>query len=412
MPKKTILLLISGLGPGGAERIFHSLAVQLSRKHRVIECIYNLKDQVYPFATSEQVILTPKEANNAFQKAVFLLTRIYRLWKLKRRLKPDICISQLESCDYLNILTRQRHERTICLIQCSMIFNHDIRGYSAWLRKKVLMPITYQKAHAIVTVSWAIKQEFEIYFRVVPEKIHVIYNFADFDEVVHKSKEPLQQGLADIFENCHCFVTAGRLTAQKNQGALISVFSEIKRRSQIKVKLFILGDGELRDKLAALAIASNLAVYKAWDNGRPSADYDLFLLGFDSNPFKFFSRAKWFVFSSLWEGLPLVLVEAMAAGVPIISSDCPTGPADILTDVSPTLNFVKEPTHARFGILMPMIIRSDPKVIDQWCTEITSLCQNDETRRNYVQLIPQRVAEFTIERAIAKWDELLENCGK
>lgn len=408
--KKKILLLISGLGPGGAERIFHTLAVELSKNHQVIECVYNLKDQVYPFATKENYILTPKVATNLFQKLLFLILRIYRLWRLKRKLKPDVCISQLESSDYLNILTRQKRERAICLIQCSMAFNHDIGGISGWWRKKVLMPLTYRKADAIVAVSSAIKVEFQQYFDVAADRIHIIYNFINLDEVRLKSKESLEPAIEDILSRYYCFVTAGRLTAQKNQIALISVFSKLKERSGLDLKLIVLGDGELRQQLINEATGKGLKVYSVWEGKEISSANDIFFLGFDKNPFKYFAHAKWFVFSSLWEGLPLVLVEAMASGVPIISADCPTGPSDILAGISTSLRFVDTPVDAEFGVLMPMVQEPGKEaIINSWCDKIVALYHNDGVWESYREVQKERLAEFSTQYAMTQWNKLLES---
>jgi glycosyltransferase involved in cell wall biosynthesis len=336
--------------------------------------------------------------------------RIYRLWKLKRELRPDYCISQLESSDYLNVLTRCKDEKTICLIQCSMIFNHDIKGPSAWLRKKLLMPLTYKKADAIVSVSSAIKVEFEQYFGVNSSKIHIIYNFINLDEVVAKSKEPVNDSISAVFRNSYCFVTAGRLTAQKNQAALIVLLSGLKKRSEEgQFKLFILGDGELREQLITLAESYGLNVYTTWSGATISTAYDIFFMGFDKNPFKYFARAKWFIFSSLWEGLPLVLVEAMASGVPIISSDCPTGPADILGGPVTKLEFTSIPRDARFGVLMPMIPDSGSyNVVDSWCEKILSIYHNDQLRTKYIALLPGRLHEFSMNYAMNQWFKILQ----
>jgi glycosyltransferase involved in cell wall biosynthesis len=375
-----------------------------------VECVYNLDGQVYPFVSPENHVLTPKVAGNLYEKVVFLFQRIYRLWKLKRKLKPDYCISQLESSDYLNILTRQRGEKTICLIQCSMIFNRDISGISGWWRKNLLMPVTYRKADAIVPVSPAIQLEFEKYFHVSGKKIFPIYNFIDLEQVRQKSRETLEPWLDALLDQHYCFITAGRLTAQKNQMPLISVFAELKRRTGIPLKLLILGDGELRDPLILFAKEKGLTVYSAWDNPDPAIEHDVYFLGFNKNPFRYFARSKWFIFPSLWEGLPLVLVEAMASGVPIISADCPTGPADILNDGFSSLDFITQPVDAPYGVLMPMIpdIHAET-IIDVWCSKILTLYKQDEIRKKYIVKLPQRVKQFSTEFAIAQWIKILKN---
>jgi glycosyltransferase involved in cell wall biosynthesis len=108
---------------------------------------------------------------------------------------------------------------------------------------------------------------------------------------------------------------AGRLTAQKDFATLLSAFALAKERQPLR--LIILGEGELRDPLQALASELGVA---------PEVRFP----GFVENPYAFMSRSRVFVLSSAWEGFGLVLVEAMACGTPVVSTDCPAGPAEIL----------------------------------------------------------------------------------
>jgi glycosyltransferase involved in cell wall biosynthesis len=119
---------------------------------------------------------------------------------------------------------------------------------------------------------------------------------------------------------------AGRLTAQKDFPTLIRAFA-LARAAQ-PMRLILLGEGELREPLRALAADLGIA-----------AQVDL--PGFVENPYAFMSRAHVFVLSSAWEGFGLVLVEAMACGTPVVSTDCPAGPAEILMG-------------GRFGRLVPV----------------------------------------------------------
>jgi len=110
-------------------------------------------------------------------------------------------------------------------------------------------------------------------------------------------------------------LAVGRLTAQKDYPTLLRAFAKV--RSRRNCRLIILGEGELRDSLEALT--SQLGI----------AD-SVQLPGFADNPFAWMSKASLFVLSSAWEGLPNVLIQAMACGTPVVSTDCPSGPAEIL----------------------------------------------------------------------------------
>jgi len=163
-------------------------------------------------------------------------------------------------------------------------------------------------------------------------------------------------------------MAAGRMAPVKDFAALIRAFAVL--RKQRHARLLILGEGELRDDLERLA--SDLGV--AEDVGMP---------GFDPNPYALMSRAAVFVQSSQWEGLPSVLVEAMACGTPVVATDCPGGTREILDD-------------GRLGILVPT--GDDHAMADAILRTLDQPVQTNEMAR--------KVEEFTLERAVDTYLEL------
>jgi glycosyltransferase involved in cell wall biosynthesis len=112
-------------------------------------------------------------------------------------------------------------------------------------------------------------------------------------------------------------LAVGRFTEQKAFDVLIRAFALVSKNH--RVRLIILGEGEERPDLEALIREYAL-------------EEEISMPGFVTNPYSYMAHAAAFVLSSRWEGLPTVLVEAMALGVPIISTDCPSGPREILLD--------------------------------------------------------------------------------
>ncbi|MGD9299694.1 MAG: glycosyltransferase, partial [Thiohalocapsa sp.] len=119
---------------------------------------------------------------------------------------------------------------------------------------------------------------------------------------------------------------AGRLERQKDFPTLLRAFAAL--RGERRCRLVLLGEGAWRHRLTAEAAALGVAA-------------DLDLPGFQSNPYPFLARARVFVLSSAWEGSPNVLTEAMALGTPVVATDCPSGPREVLAD-------------GRFGRLVPV----------------------------------------------------------
>lgn len=188
-----------------------------------------------------------------------------------------------------------------------------------------LMRHTFSLAHAVVAPSKAAADDLARVTGIPRDRIQVIYNPVISDEIMAKSKELpdhpwlLQPGVPII-------VGMGRLTKQKDFPTLIRAFARMRER--IPSRLIIFGDGE--DRLALRNLCDELRL-RAWVD----------LPGFTANPYAILSRAALFVLSSRWEGLPGVLIEALACGTRVISTDCPSGPREILD-------------NGRFGQLCPV----------------------------------------------------------
>jgi len=174
--------------------------------------------------------------------------------------------------------------------------------------------LTLRLVDAIVAVSHGVAEDFARSFNIALRKIQVIYNPIVDEELLKKAEEPLdhpwfQKGEPPVI------LAAGRLHVQKDFPTLLRAFALVRR--EIPSRLVILGEGEKRKELEELA--QELGIREHLD-----------LPGFVENPYKYMKRAAVFVLSSQWEGLPTVLVEAMACGCPVVSTDCPSGPREIL----------------------------------------------------------------------------------
>jgi glycosyltransferase involved in cell wall biosynthesis len=147
---------------------------------------------------------------------------------------------------------------------------------------------------------------------ISPERISVIYNGVDLNLIQQMAKAPtVDIGLS---EHDKYILNIGRLTYAKQQDLLIKSFARLKDRS---LKLVILGEGPLREELQALV--ENLELQDR-----------VLMPGFVDNPYAFLRRAELFVLSSCYEGMPTVLIEAMACGCSVVSTNCPSGPSEIL----------------------------------------------------------------------------------
>jgi glycosyltransferase involved in cell wall biosynthesis len=404
-----LLIIIPNRGMGGAQRAFHDHSVELSKYYNVTEVIFNEDEaDMYPSGNPVRSLNVPGGGSPLAKVQNFWL-RVQRLRELKKELKCDVSVSHLEGADYINLLSKGR-EKAIVLIQGSKVYDRNISGAVGWLRKQVLMPWLYRRADKMVTVSRDIIPEMTEVFGVPRHKLSAINNSFEVEHVRARSLEPLDAATQAVYDSAPVLVTSGRLAIQKNQAPLLDIFAALLKRQP--AKLVFIGDGELRDELLAHARHLDLRVYQAMDN--PPAltpDYDVYFVGLQQNPFKYIRPATAFVFPSAWEGFPLALGEAMTCGIPVMSTDCPTGPREML---APTVEAPKTPLRhaewAEFGILMPMLTEPESLQPDIacWTDAISQLLGDAETRQRLGAAARFRSNDFTHQRIFGQWKALID----
>ncbi|NVO85930.1 glycosyltransferase [Hymenobacter terrestris] len=411
MPSQTrnLLLLISNLGLGGAQRVFHDHSVELAKHYTVTEAVFNLDGgDMYP-SGNEVRSLEVAGGGSPVEKIRNFGRRIGRLRALKRRLSTDVCVSHLEGADYVNLLSKGSEKVVLC-IHGSKLHDGNITGLVGWLRKKVLMPGLYNRADKIVTVSRDINPELIEGFGVKPEKLVTINNFFEVAQIEEKSREPLTPQEQALYDSAPVLVTSGRLTIQKNQAPLLDSFAALINRRL--AKLVFVGDGELRDDLTRYARRLGLRVYEAWNGEALTTEFDVYFLGLQQNPFKYIRPASLFVFPSAWEGFPMALGEAMICGVPAVTTDCPTGPREILAPSTATPGTaIRMAERAEFGMLMPMLNQPASLAADQqvWTETLDQLLGDTAERERLGQLASQRMQDFTREKIFRQWVAVLED---
>lgn len=191
--------------------------------------------------------------------------------------------------------------------------NIKLQGIAKFVLK-CLVNWTYPMAQQVVCVSKGVEADFRDYYGYKKNNLSTIYNPVLDDAYFEKLKVPVAHKFFN--ETNKVILAVGRLTEAKNFGFLIRSFKALQDQHP-DTRLIILGEGELRTEFEALV--AELSLKDVVD-----------LPGFDSNPYAYFKYAALFVLSSTWEGLPGVLIQALASKVKVVSTDCPSGPMEIL----------------------------------------------------------------------------------
>ncbi|HEY9644103.1 MAG TPA: glycosyltransferase, partial [Coleofasciculaceae cyanobacterium] len=212
-------------------------------------------------------------------------------------------------------------------------------------------------------VSQGVADDLAQLLNVPLEKIKVIYNPIVTPDLLLKAREPIHHPWFAP-NQLPVILGAGRLMHQKGYPILIRAFAQV--RQQYPCRLVIIGN-ETDYKLELKALAQSLGVAE-----------DIDMPGFQSNPYAYMGNATIFVLSSLFEGLPSVLIEAMATGTPVVSTDCKSGPAEILD-------------NGKYGQLVP--VGDADKLAEAILATLANPLQPE--------MLQQRAQDFTVE-AIAQ----------
>jgi len=338
--KVSIYFLINSLAGGGAEKVLVRLLNYLKPKKVFLieqDVKYEVNQKLISFLSSHSI------RTNPILKTLFIP---YYALKLSKNIEEnDIVLSFLERANYVNVFSKifKNHKAIISVRNDQLAGHKGLRSFN-----RIISKILYPKTDLCIAVSYGVKDSL-LKLGIKNEKIKVIYNPYPIEEIEEKAKEEPEK----IFKTFPYIITVGRLTKQKGQWHLLRIFKELKKDFP-DLRLLILGVGELKDYLYKLSLNLGLKTY-LWEKDNLDENFDVYFLGFKKNPFKYISRAKLFVFPSLWEGFGNVLVEAMVCGVPVISSDCRSGPREILAPDTDFKYQTQEPEFAKYGVLMPVL---------------------------------------------------------
>lgn len=243
------------------------------------------------------------------------------------RVRPDVVISTTSLCNVCSLLAREvaRSNARILVsehVNLSTVLSRRWTDPAALARTVAILRAAYSRADTVIVVSQALKQDLIDTLGLAPARVQVAYNPALDREFEEKRCEPCaEEWLNDKREPV--FIAIGRISRQKNYPLLLEAV-RIANRTR-PVRLLIIGGAEKEKHRRLLAKLRE-------QSGAAGLEDRVKFLGQQDNPVKYLSLADGLVLSSDYEGFGLVLVEALGCGIPVVSTDCPDGPREILGD--------------------------------------------------------------------------------
>ncbi len=365
MSQQRIAFFLPNLYGGGAERVsVNLLKGMVDRENLVLDLVLGIAEGSF----MEQV---PAGVNIVNLKSPRVATAILPLVKYLKTVQPDALLSHLGHANVIALFANKLagSKTKLAVVEHNTLSVADATSIRAkitpWFMKQF-----YPSANAIIGVSNGVSQDLESQLGFTPGTVKTIYNPVIDQELLEKANTSVDHPW--LQSKLPVFLAVGRLTAQKDFANLIQAFALV--RKQKAARLIILGEGELRAELEELAL--KLGVKE-----------DIDLPGFADNPYGYMKQATAFVLSSRYEGLPTAVIEAMACGCSVVSTDCPSGPQEILAG-------------GEYGVLVP--IQDSQSLADGMLNVLNKPYSQD--------ILQQRAKIFATEHIVPQYLETLLSC--
>lgn len=358
-----LALYLPSLRGGGAERVMVTLANEFASRGYQVDLVVAHADGPFRSEVADGVNVVNLRARR-------VLASIPGLIRYLRNNRPDALLSAMGHTNIAALLAKE-----LSGVGCRLVVSEHThlsnangggpsrKGFLVRRLRRALYP----RADSVVAVSSGVADDLAQISNLDRAALSVIHNPVTRPEMVELRREPVEHPWLND-RAVPVVMGMGRLTPAKDFLSLIRAFARL--RETMEARLLILGEGELRPVLEAEVERFTLSEYVS-------------MPGFVSNPYAHVARADVFALSSRWEGFGNVLVEAMACGTPVVSTDCDSGPAEILED-------------GAWGRLVPV---GDAEALANALQETL-----EETDRPDVE---QRAQAFTVDAAVDAYLRLL-----
>lgn len=371
MTRIKIIFFIYELGSGGAARTMLNIVNNIDRnKYSPVLVTLNYNGDYE--AHLQPDVLFVKLSKKRLRSAIIPLAKVIR------KERADIVFSTIPNYNTIAILAR-----LLSLTKAKNIVREAayLGGTKKTDLKLRLYGILYKFASHVIALSEGVKENIVNRYKVAADKITVIYNPVDIDRIQQSVEEGhiAKQHIGLFQRENPVIITAGRLVEDKDHKTLLYAFAKV--RKHLNTILVILGEGKLESDLKQLAHKLNV-------------EKSVFFLGFQNNPYVYFKHADVFVLSSRREGFGHVLAEALATGLPVVSTKAKPGAVEVLQ-------------NGMYGVLSEV---EDSEGLAENIYSI--LIQSEEQTRNIVEQGKKRVNEFHVDDIIKQYEYVFESTIK
>lgn len=395
--KKKIMLIVPMLHQGGFERVCVATARLLEPYYEVYIVIFSAMDIAYDIRGLHVMDIHMKSVEGKAGKVLNVFRRAKRVAALKKEYGIDIAYSFGPTANLVNVFSRGgilgtgKGGGNRAEVWCG------VRSYMD-MGNPGLLRLFCRRSDRVISCSRLIRRELEERFSC--RKVCTLYNPFDLAAIQEQSREAGEKERLPFAGCGRVIVSMGRQDDVKGFWHLIKSFSILHRKYE-DARLLIVGEGDFREywELAeALGISDAVS-----------------FPGVKKNPFPYLALGRMYVMTSINEGFPNVLVEAMSLGIPVISANCMTGPAEILSDDFDAVSRRQEYLDADYGILIPVMDAKkdlDASVITEeerkLSEQMERLLSDEALHEKYSRAAVRRAAQFSGEAYVERIREMAE----
>lgn len=365
--RKKIMFFLFSLSGGGAERTIINLINNLNReKYEVVLVLGSNKNNDY-------IDLVNNRTDIKMLNCSKLRYCIVKLANLIRKENPDLLFSTINSNNLALLLAKIISFKKVPIIIREA--NNRTQSGTVTILNKVLTRILYNNiANKIVSLSKGVKRDLVDNFNIKKNKISVIYNPVEVDSIKKLAERSMKSKLMESETKEKVIISVGRLVEQKDFKTLLQAYSIVSK--EVKSRLVILGKGPEEERLKELS-------------KRLGISNKVSFLGFKKNPYKYIKKADLFVLSSKWEGFGHVIVESMVVGTPVISTNCKSGPKEIIGD-------------DQYGLLVTVGVQKE------MADKIITMLKSNEMSEKYKVQGRERAKKFDAVKIAKKYEGLFD----
>lgn len=383
-----ICILKESLCLGGTERSAANISKALCKEHEVYLALYVGENLNYTYGGNLVDFKLPAK-NGIIKKIINNVVRIHKYNALIKEKKVEILFEFISINSPISKLKHKNQIRIISSRDFSVLSSNTKRFNKCLLN-----------ADALLCNSQFLRDYYVSHYPEHTDRVFAVYNIIDVNEILTQAKEETELSFCDFVSgHKNTVVSVGRFCKEKGFEYLLKAFSNARHNSN-SIGLVLVGDGDFKQKY--MDIIENLGI----------KDH-VYFAGFQKNPYKYMAKCSCFVLSSLSEGFPNVLAEAMALGLPVIADNCYSGPAEILRKDKNYNAVTNQYQECDYGILTPrMTEKNNVHAIAQLSEAIERLLADDDKIHYYSEMSQKRAKDFSMESTCKElnciFDELIK----